>query len=319
MNFIVLDLEWNQCPDGKEKENKKLPFEIIEIGAVKLDSNYKKVSEFSELIKPSVYDSIHFKTKEVIKVNMEELNEGRTFPQVCTSFLEWCGHDFIFATWGNMDLTELQRNMSYYNMEYNFPFPFKYYDVQKVFSLFFEGIKTRHTLEYAVTFLNIKIDQEFHKAIFDAEYTVRILSLIDEKFLDSNLSIDYYKPPIDKMNEIYLKYQDYSKYVSREFNTKEEAMLDKEVISTRCNHCNKNLKRKIKWFSINSKIYYALCYCEEHGFVKCKIRMKKSDSDKYFVIKIIKGISEEEGQLIRARRDELRKKRKIKRSTKKVN
>ena len=38
MNYIVFDLEWNQCPDGKEKEIKDMPFEIIEIGAVKLDS-----------------------------------------------------------------------------------------------------------------------------------------------------------------------------------------------------------------------------------------------------------------------------------------
>ena len=30
MNYIVLDLEWNQCPEGKGKENKELPFEIIE-------------------------------------------------------------------------------------------------------------------------------------------------------------------------------------------------------------------------------------------------------------------------------------------------
>ena len=30
MNYIVLDLEWNQSPLGKEFENKRLPFEIIE-------------------------------------------------------------------------------------------------------------------------------------------------------------------------------------------------------------------------------------------------------------------------------------------------
>ena len=28
MNYIVFDLEWNQCPYGKERENKRLPFEI---------------------------------------------------------------------------------------------------------------------------------------------------------------------------------------------------------------------------------------------------------------------------------------------------
>ena len=36
MNYIVFDLEWNQCPYGKGQENERIPFEIIEIGAVKV-------------------------------------------------------------------------------------------------------------------------------------------------------------------------------------------------------------------------------------------------------------------------------------------
>ena len=35
MNYIVFDLEWNQNPSGKKTRNDRLPFEIIEIGAVK--------------------------------------------------------------------------------------------------------------------------------------------------------------------------------------------------------------------------------------------------------------------------------------------
>ena len=38
MDYVIFDLEWNQCPYGKGKENPKLPFEIIEIGAVKMVS-----------------------------------------------------------------------------------------------------------------------------------------------------------------------------------------------------------------------------------------------------------------------------------------
>jgi len=214
MNYIVFDLEWNQCPEGKEKENKKLPFEIIEIGAVKLDSDFDKIGQFSELIKPCVYDEIHFKTQEVISITMEELNNGRTFPEVCKSFLEWCGQDFIFATWGNMDLTELQRNMSYYKMKYDFGFPLKYYDVQKLFSLFFENLKARRTLEYAVKYMEVDSSAEFHRAIFDAEYTGKIFSLIDKNYFEKNFSIDYYKPPKQKSDEIFIKYSDYSKYIS---------------------------------------------------------------------------------------------------------
>ena len=61
MNYIVLDLEWNQSPDGKEGQTRHLPFEIIEIGAVKLDQNRKRAGEFHRLVKPQVYDELHFK------------------------------------------------------------------------------------------------------------------------------------------------------------------------------------------------------------------------------------------------------------------
>ena len=39
MNYIVLDLEWNQSYRGKQYTVEGLPFEIIQIGEVKLDEN----------------------------------------------------------------------------------------------------------------------------------------------------------------------------------------------------------------------------------------------------------------------------------------
>ena len=33
MDYIVLDLEWNQSPEGKENSVESMPFEIIEVGA----------------------------------------------------------------------------------------------------------------------------------------------------------------------------------------------------------------------------------------------------------------------------------------------
>ena len=82
MNYIVLDLEWNQCPYGKAKEIEKLPFEIIEIGAVKMNEKKEIIDTYHRLIKPVIYRKIHFRTKEVITVTMEELQEyGVLFPE----------------------------------------------------------------------------------------------------------------------------------------------------------------------------------------------------------------------------------------------
>ena len=55
MNYIVFDLEWNQNPDGRRHPDSRLPFEIIEIGAVKLNEKREIVDIFQCLIKPKVY------------------------------------------------------------------------------------------------------------------------------------------------------------------------------------------------------------------------------------------------------------------------
>lgn len=36
MDYIVMDLEWNQNPYGKNNHHPDIPFEIIEIGAVRV-------------------------------------------------------------------------------------------------------------------------------------------------------------------------------------------------------------------------------------------------------------------------------------------
>ena len=75
-----MDLEWNQCACGKESSVERLPFEIFEIGAVKLDENRKKISEFHGLIRPNVYKELHPVISEVTHVSMEELEAcGGTF------------------------------------------------------------------------------------------------------------------------------------------------------------------------------------------------------------------------------------------------
>ena len=47
MNYIVFDLEWNQSPGGKRWSNSRLPFEIIEIGAIKLNEEKEIVDRSS--------------------------------------------------------------------------------------------------------------------------------------------------------------------------------------------------------------------------------------------------------------------------------
>ena len=150
MNYIVMDLEWNQASDEKTKLANELLFEIIEIGAVKLNDKKHQIDSFHELIKPQVFHRMNQVTGELIHIQMEQLSNCRSFEEVAGDFLKWCGEDYVFCTWGGADLTELQRNMEYYHMSSLSSGPLKYYDIQKLFSIAYEDRKTRRSLKYAV-------------------------------------------------------------------------------------------------------------------------------------------------------------------------
>ena len=47
MDYIVMDLEWNQNPYGKSHCHTDLTFEIIEIGAVRVSDDRKTIVDSS--------------------------------------------------------------------------------------------------------------------------------------------------------------------------------------------------------------------------------------------------------------------------------
>ena len=93
----------------------------------------------------------------------------------------------------------------------------------------------------------------------------------------------------------------------------EEAANDKEVTACRCFKCNKTMKRIIKWFSTNSKSYYGLFSCQEHGLIKGRFRIKSTDDKQYYAIRILKCTDEEGGKKIKMRQQREKEHRRAKR------
>lgn len=312
MNYIVIDLEWNQSPYGKGTEVKEIPFEIIEIGAVKLNENREVLSSFSRLIKPQIYNEIHSITKEIIHIEINDLVKEELFQNVITEFFLWCGSDYRFATWGNMDLIELQRNLDYYGIKGFIDKPIPFYDVQKLFALCYYQDRIPRTLEFAVDIVKLNKTEEFHRAYVDAKYTAQIFKMLDKNVIDRNYSVDYFHNPKTKEEEIHLHYDTYYKFISREFESKEDIMGSKDIINIICNKCNQRITRKVKWFTTNSKNYYSLGYCKKHGYIKGKIRIKRSVNSNVYAVKVVKAITECDALLLMERYVDAKRRKKEK-------
>lgn len=296
ITYIVFDLEWNQSNDNR-KTIEKLPFEVLEIGAVKCNEDRKIIDQFHELIRPQVYMTMHYMTQKIVHLDFDNLKDKDPFKIVMNRFLKWCGEDAIFCTWGNLDLLELQRNMAYYKMKPLNDGPLTFIDVQKLYSLSFEDGKKRSSLETAVDFFGFEKNEDFHRADNDAYYTALIFEKVKDKYL-KNYSFDVFHIPKDSASEIHVSFDTYSKYISREFKNRIVAMQDKEVQSTRCYICNRNAKRKIKWFTLNNKHYFCVAFCRNHGYLRAKARIKKVGNGNVYVIKTIKSITENDVEMI---------------------
>lgn len=231
MQYIVMDLEFNQDLTMELPSNlTKYPYEIIQIGAVKLDSNLTIVSTFDRYVKPTIYEKVSPFIVELTGIETYQLLDQEPFPVVFQDFMNFIGkEDVIFGIWGMADMKELYRNAQYHQLEH-FLTNVRYINIQPYVSIHF-GFPSNQLLrlQYAVTALDIPEDYPYHDAYHDAYYTAEILKKIfhmnlQPKIYDPNtISIKIRKPK--KVIDYEGLFQQFEKMYDRELTLEEKDMI----------------------------------------------------------------------------------------------
>jgi len=79
-------------------------------------------------------------------------------------------------------------------------------------------------------------------------------------------------------------------------------------------NAEKNVRKRIYWFTGRSKAHYCLAWCPEHGYIRGKIRFKNTDDHKHvYVVKTLRLIDEDEAMKIREMKEDIVQKRREKR------
>ena len=109
MDYIVLDMEWNQPWPGSPSARRVLPVqirgEIIQIGAVRLTEDQQVSDEFQVLIKPKYYRRLNRRVSKLTGIKESQLrDEGVSMNEAMEQFRAWCGEDVIYLTWGFDDI-----------------------------------------------------------------------------------------------------------------------------------------------------------------------------------------------------------------------
>ena len=178
MQFVILDLEWNNT---YAKKANGFINEIIEIGAVKLDSELETVDTFSCIIRSQIGKKLRGSVKRLTHLTNDDINSGMPFTKAFSMFRKWIGtEETVIFTWGDGDIRVLLENFRYLNGIKIIPFLDKYCDLQRVFQRIHNCPKGQQTgLLTAAQMLGIDPEMYIHhRALGDSMLTADILKKI---------------------------------------------------------------------------------------------------------------------------------------------
>ena len=267
-HLIVFDLEWNQ---SSYNPNHRMPHEIIEIGACRVDRNYRVVDTFSEVICPRVYKKLDKHIKSVTGITEAELAQGRSFSDVFGEFIHWCGEDSLLVTWGRDDFPVLRRNALFFMT----PMPFEPpTDAQLVFGhACLHSPHQQMNLHNALETMNIEVDVPAHRAVYDAQCTAALLKAIDAAVMDMD---DAAKAALTRTVEREKKIAASSlRSVPTKHVYQSEALNDERLMNVACPACGKRTAFDTPWFDSGREKYMALAHCPQHGMAYCQMHFKR--------------------------------------------
>lgn len=289
MNYISLDLEWNQAYAQKalavqKRLELRLRGEVIQIGAVKLDEDLNIIGSYRTTVKPKFFRTIHRHVMKLTGIDQDMIDHGTPFPEAMEKFRRWCGEDFAFLTWGPDDIPMLEDNMRAHRLDTSWLH--RVYDLQVIFNRQTDGAKTQRSLEYAMEHFGIEQNLPAHDALNDAYFTALVA-----KKMDIAMGVATY----DEGQGDYLAAGVIGDADAggKGFPTPEALLEDPVITAAVCPICKHPLTPLDKLLHSRKQRYFLLLTCPEHGNMMLKVSLARNFNETWRGKYILSASTEE--------------------------
>ena len=286
MDYIVLDMEWNQPWPGSPSSKKVLPVairgEIIQIGAVRLTEAGQVADEFQVMIRPKFYRRLNRRVSKLTGIKESRLNaEGIPFPEAMDSFRTWCGDNVIFLTWGFDDIGILRENLRLFNLPEDWTG--KWYNAQMIFNAQTDGSNAQKALKTAMEIFGIEATRPAHDALGDAYHTALICAKLDlskgtEEYAQALKSHENGFHGAELPGCICRK-------VFHDYADKRAALAAMTGPENQCPTCGRQMLGS-RWFAQPGHRYMDLATCPEHGKFLIRVRLSVQPDGKVRVSRL---------------------------------
>ena len=287
MEYIILDMEWNQAWPGSYAAQRPLPIhingEIIQIGAVRMNERQQLLDEFQVLIRPKFFRRLNSRVSKLTGIKESRLREeGLSFDDAINEFYNWCGEDCIFLTWGFDDIPLLESNMLLNG--YDPVWIRHWYNAQMFFNAQTNSGNNQKALSTAMEMLEIPVTRQAHDALGDAYHTARICALLDLK-----RGISEYRNSLKAHEDGFHGAQIpgcVCRNVYHGYDEKAAAIGDMAGKENLCPVCGKAMNCG-EWHPQPGRRYLAKVSCAEHGEYVVRIRFDRDPDGGYRVTRLV--------------------------------
>lgn len=279
--MIVLDMEWNQPLSADSplaiRLCTTLPFEIIQLGAVKVETGER----FKATCCLQQYKILSPRISKLTGITKQDVKNGETFQDAMERFRAFCGEDPILLTWGFNDIPILRQNLNFYHLDTSFTD--RYYNLQIMFNQQFDPGNVVRGLSFAVDFFGLTVEDSYHDGLNDAAYTAEVAKHIDiEKGMEEYPDyLKYFEGDGDQAFLDCLRYANYTR-----FEGYEEMMADPRIIDTKCPHCGATTTHTEPIFPEPGRSNW-VASCPDHGEFLIRVSFKRNRDDSMRASKVV--------------------------------
>lgn len=251
MYYVVLDLEWN---GSYIKSQNKYFNEIIDIGAVKLDSELNVVDKYSMMIAPKIGKKLNKYVKELTRISIDELElSNNTFTYALSKLNEFT-KDSIILTWGMTDILTMMDNCKHFFNNEKPEFLKYYVDLQAYCQseLVISNSGNQVGLSSIAGLLNIKYNAEdMHRALADSELAARCFIRLFNK--------ENIKKFIQSVDD---KFYRRITFKNRYITNISSPLIDKRELYVLCNTCGERMQVQSSW-KVKNRGFCAKVLCPQ--------------------------------------------------------
>ena len=181
VNHIVVDLEMNKITK-QIRDSFKLSSELIEIGAVKMNSAFKVIDTYQTYVSPD-FGKMDEKIIQLTGITDEKLVGAPKFAEAMDDFAKWIGKGKTqYYSWSMSDIRQFQNEADFKGYKGGIirKMEVSWNDFQQEYSQLL-GIEKKIKLKQAVAAADYEFTGAEHTALSDAVNTAEILSLSKDK------------------------------------------------------------------------------------------------------------------------------------------